>query len=399
MKKEIKKINDSKIEILVELSWLEFQPYLKKFSQERNPFQKSAQEVIQQTYLKLIKEEGIEPISLPRAEILKIGYKNPFLFRIELEILPEIQLPDYRKIASKVEKEKIEVSEREILETLRYLQRSRVKFRNLSRGAEKGDFVEIEYKSDQIGGGKVFKDRFLLGKGHFVKGFEENLQGLKEGQEKEFEILFPNNYFQRKLAGQKVVFKVKMKKVQQMEIPELSDDFARTLGNFNSLDDLKKNIKEGLIEEKTIIARERRREKILETISKEINWPTLPETLVSLEKERIFQEFKEMIEKRTNLSFEEYLKKIKIKKTTDQLKEDFEKEAKKQVRRFLLIREIGKQEEVKVTDEEVKERANKILARFPNKELAQKEISPQKLRNFCYNLIFEEKVLKKIEEF
>ncbi|RLC39663.1 MAG: trigger factor, partial [Candidatus Nealsonbacteria bacterium] len=269
MEVKINNLSKSKIEIFFELSWQEFSPYLDKavleFS-ERMEFkgfrpgkvpreivekeigqgkilEKAAELAIREKYPKIVIERNLEVIGAPEVEVLKLALKNPFIFRIKVNILPEILLPDYRKIARETPKKEIIVEEKEVEDTLKWLRNSRAKFKDLEREAKDGDLVEIEYQSPQIENGKVYQDRFFLGKGHFLAGFEDNLKGMKKGEEKEFEIDFPKDYYQEELRGKKAKFRVKIIKIQEVELPEINDNFARSLGRFENLESLKKNIK------------------------------------------------------------------------------------------------------------------------------------------------------------
>ncbi len=420
MKTEIKKISDSKIEIFFELPWPEFSPYLDKAAQnlsenlalkgfrpgkiprefvekeigEGKVLAEGAEVAIKEKYPQVVREKNLEVIGSPQVEILKLAQGNPFSFRIKIEVLPEIELPDYKKIAAGIERKEVSVEEKEVNQTLEWLQKSRAKFHNLERKSKRGDFLEIEYSSPQIENGKVYQDRFFLGKGQFVPGFEENLEGMKKEEEKEFQLSLPSNYFKKELAGKKVNFKVKIKKVQQVEFPEINDDFARSLGKFNDLKELRNSIKQGITKEKEIAERERRRKEILEKIAQESKFE-VPEVLISLERDRIFEDLKQNVKNQLKTSFEEYLQKIK--KSAEELKSSLKSEAEKRARNFLILREIGKREGVKVNEGEVIEALNQLLKNYPSLEKAGKEIDLERLKEYYRGVIYNEKVFQLLE--
>jgi trigger factor len=420
MQTKINKLKNSKIEILFELSWEEFSPYLDKAASELSKgleykgfrpgkvppellekeigqekiLAEGAEMAIKAEYPKIVQQKQLELIGSPQVEILKIAPKNPFSFKVKVDVLPEIPLPDYKKIASEVERKKVEVSEKEVQETLDWLRKSRAKFKDLEREAKKGDFLEIEYKSPQIEGGKTYQDRFFLGKGHFLSGFEENLEGMRKGQEKEFTLTFPKDYYKKELASKDVNFKVKIKKIQEVKVPEINDEFARTLGNFENLENLKESIKEGLAKEKEIAEKERRRSEILEKIANLTDFE-VPEILVSLEKERMFNDLKQRVESGLKVPFEEYLKETK--KSEAEIKNSFLEMAEKRVKNFLVLREIGKRERVEVKEEEIKAAINEFLKRYPDVETAEKEIDLNQLKEYYRGVIYNEKVLQFLE--
>ena len=336
MKTSIQKLPKSKIEISVEVSARDFNNYyqqtlfdlsktvsikgfrpghipsevLEKQVGQEEILNQAVQKAIKDKYIQIIKENNLEVVEKPKIKILKLPYPNfsptspktnedsdnSLIFKIETSVLPEVNLPDYKKAALSTKKEKIEVQAEEIEKALKWLQNSRAKFSALKREARKGDFIDIEYWFSQIEEGRKKKDGFILGQGHFIPGFEENLEGLKAGEVKEdFPLVIPEGHFMKDLAGKKINFGVKIISVFKTELPELNDNFAKSLGNFKDLKSLKENIKEGLEAEKEKEAKIKFREKILEKIIDSINWE-IPESLIEGEKDRLFNDFKEIID-------------------------------------------------------------------------------------------------------
>jgi len=250
-----------------------------------------------------------------------------------------MKLADYRKIAAGVEKRKVFVEEKEVEAALRWLQQSRAKFSLKNQPAQKGDFVEI----DCLGR----KDAFILGQGHFVAGFEEAIVGMKAGEEKD---------------SIKDI-KVKLISVQNIELPELTDDFARGLGDFRDLVALKKSVGEGLNLEKEQAERIRWRSEVLERISQQTECE-VPENLVLEEQSSMIEKLKKQVPEFFKISFQEYLGKIK--KTEKELSDSFLPLARKKVKNLLILKEVGKKEldseEIKkYTEEEKIEKIFKLL--------------------------------------
>jgi len=417
MKVELNNLPKSKIGILFEISWQEFAPYLdrartelsqdlkikgfrpgkipeeiiRKEIGEEKILAQASKHVIKKKYADYVFEKNLEVISPPKVEILKLAAKNPFSFKVEVEVLPEVELPNYKEIASRVKKREVSVEEKEIEETLNFLAKSKTEFKTQERKAENEDFLEIEYKSPQIENNKVFEDRFYLGKGQFVPGFEKNIIGMKKNEEREFTVTFPEEYELKKdLAGKQVTFKVKLKKVQEAKLPELNDEFAKKLGNFKNLEELKKSIKEGIKKEKETIEKLRLREEILEEIASQTKIE-LPETLGALEKKHMLDDLKENVKNNLKIPFEQYLGEIK--KSENDLKESFTDKAKKRVKGFLILREIGKREEIEVKEEEVTSLINELLKNLPNIENPEK-LDHQRLKEYYKGVIYNEKVMQ-----
>jgi len=349
---------------------------------------------VKESYSRFIAENKLEPIGEPDVKVTKIAQGSPFLFKVKVFILPEVNLPDYKKIAQQIKKQEISVKPEDIEDTLNYLRKSRAKFSQLDKPAAEKDFVEIEYKSKDINNGKEIKDEFILGEGNLVPGFEKNIAGMKAGEKKEFSVKFQENSQIKNLAGKDVVFKVKMITVQKVELPEINDDFAKNLGKFENLDALKKNINEGIRIEKEAQEKQRQRNEIMERISEKLKIE-IPEVLINLEKERSFNNFKERISHNFKISFEEYL--ASIKKDEKELKESFLKEAEKKMKNFLILREIGRRENVSVGENEIEEEINKTIKNYPV-EIA-KKIDINELKEYTKGAIFNEKVFEKLESF
>jgi trigger factor len=293
----------------------------------------------------------------------------------------EIKLPDYKEIASKIKRNEVSVKEEEIENALKWLQKSRAKFSLKNEPAQKGDFVEIEYKIE----GKTLKDGFILGQGHFLPGFEDNLIGLKSGQEKK-DISLDK-------GGQKIKIDLKITSVQKVEFSQINDEFAKSLGDFKDLNHLKENIKQGINLEKERAEAQKLRQEILNLISKETEIE-IPDILIENEKKNMLENLKKMVSQRIKVSFQEYLDKIK--KTEKEILDSFDLEAKTKIKNFLILQEIGEKEKVEVSDQEIMDEVNKILRRFPSVKEAEKNIGLdlQKFKDYTKQVIYNEKVFK-----
>jgi len=445
MKTNIKKLPKSQLEIEFEVSTEEFkkhvdhallrlQEHIKidgfrpgqvplKIVEERagkeNLLMEAGDLAVKESYSKFVTENKLEPIGEPEVQILKIAGGNPFLFKVKITILPEVELPDYKKIVSQIKKKEIFVNQEEIDDALNYIRKSRAKFSQLDRPAQEKDFVEIEYESPRLKetqgeNSKKIKDEFILGEGKLISGFESNLVGMKAGEEKEFSLTFPQNSLRKDLAGQKVDFKVKMIAVQKVELPEINDEFARGLGKFDNIESLKGNIKEGIIIEKEMQEKQRQRNEMLEKITQKSKIE-IPEVLINLEKERLFKDFQQKINQSFSTKggsppkadaslehasggktfFQEYL--ASIRQDEQSLRDSFLKEAEKKVKNFLILKEIGKKENILVNENEVEEETSKTIKNYPV-DFA-KKIDIDGLKEYIKGVIYNEKVFEKLESF
>jgi trigger factor len=421
MKVDFKKLPKSEIEISFEIPWEEFKPYadkaysilgkdvvIKGFRKGNVPkdilekeigqdkiLEQAADLIAKDKYPQAIYSEGIEPISQPEVSITKLAKDNPFEFKVKISVLPNVVLPDYKTIASKIEKKEISIIDKDVNDALKWIQQSRAVFTPLDRGAEKDDFVEIEYQSPQIESNKIFNDKFLLGKAKLAPGFEENLEGMKKDEQKEFSIVFPKEHNNKVLAGKNIFFKVKMKSVQKMEVPELNDELASKLGAFKDLAFLKESIKENLKKEKELEQKQKTRNEVLGKIAQDSKCK-MPESLIENEKKNLLEDLKQRVDQGIKIPFEKYLKQIK--KTEKEIKDSFADAAEKRVKNFLALREIGKKEEIKVSKQEIEEGVNKTLKNYPNKEDV-KKIDIERLKDYTESAMYNEKVFERLESF
>lgn len=416
MKTEQKKLPKSQIEISFELTAEEFAEHFEHalehlkshvkvdgFREGKAPtkmveeklkpealLMEAGDHAVRHVYSDYIKSSKLEPVGHPEVKIKKIARGSPFEFTATITLLPDVKLPDYKKIAAAVKGQDVSVTEEEIRDTLNYLQKSRAKMSLKNGVAQKGDFVEIEYSCKEIESGKLTKDQFVLGEGGLISGFEDNVLGMKAGEEKTFTLKFPEK---SSLAGKDGEFKVKVISVQKMELPEINDEFAKQLGVFDTLVALKTSMKEGMTAEKKEAEKQRRRAEILDKIAEKADFE-MPEAMVDYEKQRLLEDLKNRVSQSMKITFEQYL--AAVKKTEEEIKQTFQKEAEKRLRGFLVLRELGKAEAVEISDQEVEEEVNKSIKNYSKDQLGKFDI--EQFREYTKGVLFNEKVFKLLEE-
>lgn len=428
MKTEIKKLEKSQIEITFELTAEEFSEHFQHalehlkhnvkvdgFREGKAPakmveeklkpealLMEAGDHAVQHVYSDYIRENKVEAVGHPEVQIVKIAKGNPFIFKAVVTVLPDVELPDYKEIAKSVKGQDIEVTEEEIQYSINYLQKSRAKFTAKNPTSPDGsaglrDFVEIKYQSKDIENNKEIDDKFILGEGGFMKGFEDAIVGMKSGEEKEINVNFPNDLPRKDLAGKESVFKIRVISVQKIEMPEINDEFAKQLGAFDSLVALRKSTEEGILAEKKEGEKQRRRAEILTKIAEKAKFE-MPEAMVQYEQEKLLEDLKNRITSTIKITFEEYL--ASVKKTEQEIKETYQKEAEKRLRGFLVLRQLGKFENIEVSDKEVEEEINKALK---NKSFGTQGVPPQdeidisQFREYTKGVIMNEKIFQILE--
>lgn len=348
---------------------------------------------VKDAYAKYVNENNLEPVAHPDVKIGKIAKGSPFEFTVTVSVMPEIELPDYKKVVEGVKAKEVALDPAEIDEALKYLQKSRAKFTDKTEPAAKKDYVKIEYQNEHVNSGKPVRDMFIIGEAGFLPDFEDNVIGMKVGDEKEFTAKFPENA-PNNLGGKEGKFKVKMLAVQIMELPEINDEFAKALGAFDTLVALKENMKEGITLEKKQNEKHRARTEMIESIAAKTSFE-IPESMVEYEQERLLEDLKNQVAQNFRLAFEEYLKTIK--KTEEELKGTFKLEAQKRIKQFLVLRAVGKAEQVEIPKEELEEEMNRQLRRYPKEEADKIDIG--QLKEYSKDVLFNEKVFQKLESF
>ena len=434
MNHALTKLPKSEIEIEVTLPFPEFEPHVKRaavlMSEEREIegfrkgkapydaikkkfgeaaiYERAAEHAVRKTYPDIIENFGATPpqemkeflpIGSPEVTITKLAPGNELIYKVKLAIMPHAELPDYDAIAKRInaDKKEVTVNEEEIENTIQWIRESRIVPISVDRAATTGDGVEIDFEIRHDGvkweNGESKNHPLVIGKAKFMPGFEDNLIGMKAGEEKNFSLALPQDWTDKALAGKMIDAHVVMKSVKERNIPELNDEFVKQLGKFESVQAFKQNIGAGLLQEKKEKDQQRRRTLVIEAIAKEIK-TDVPEILVERELEKMFDELKSGIEQ-MGMKFEDYL--LHIKKTVDDLKQEWREESEKRVRVGLALREIAKQQNINPSLQEIETRSNQYLKQYDSPETAQKQIDPERLREYTKGMLRNEKVFEFLE--
>lgn len=328
----------------------------------------AAELIINEKWNEYLKQTDLEIVSQPVIEVIKIAKSNPFIFSAEVEVLKDIDLPDYKAISKTIKKEEAIINEKDINDAFLWLQQSRAMLKDKQGAVELNDFVEITINNN----GKEQKDAFVIGKGHEVKDLENSLIGMNIGETKDID------------PG----FNITLDMVKKLELPEINDDLAKNLG-INSLEELKNNIEQGLKQEKELVLKQKQRAEALEKIASKAKID-IPQSLIEREKQGLISNLQNRIKNELNISFEEYLSQTR--KTMDQIEKEFEKIGQDRVRNFLIIRQITKKEGIIAKPEEIEARAQEILNTYPEEK--KKEIDLNTIKLYIEDEIKNEKVFE-----
>lgn len=360
----------------------------------------AAEHCVRRCYVRAIMDNNIEAVGRPEISVTKIAKDNPFEFRARVAVLPEVKLPDYKKIAGSFKKDlkEVSVSEDEIKKAIDWLVKSRAKYITVPRACRIGDRIEIDFEGQCEGRGLTEltskNHPAILGRGYFMPQFEENILGMKEGEEKEFNISFPADFSAKNLAGKKVDFRTKMNLVQETETPEFNDEFAKSVGDFKDASALESNIKNGLLAEKKEQEKERWRGALIEKIA-DSSEMEIPDVLIEAETHRMLDDLKSKVAQ-IGLEYEKYLEKFN--KTEEELLGEFKQKARQNVRNFLVLQEIAKQEKIEISEEELAREVNRALAHFETTKQAEQQIDKEQFGRYTSDILKNEKVFNLLEQ-
>jgi trigger factor len=360
-----------------------------------------AEHVVSHSYGKALEEEKIDAIGQPEVKLGKVEEEKDFEYTVVTTVMPEVKLGSFRDAVKKVnaasKKKEAKVEEADIMGELERLATMRAKLVTVNREAKMGDNVLVDFTVKQDGvvidGGKSEKHPLVLGKGVFIPGFEEALVGMKEHDEKSFELTFPAEYHAKHLAGKPATFEVKMGVVQEREVPAIDDAFAQSLGKFQTLEAVKENLKTGMLEEKKQQLKDEHRTEILDAL---VEHATIdyPKILVDQELARMTRDFETQLQS-MGLSLDAYLEQMK--KTKEALETEWLPQAKKRLAANLVVEFLAKDEDISVDTKEIEDEMNKALQYYKNVKDIEKQIDMERLYTAVEGQLKNEKVLAWLE--
>jgi trigger factor len=321
------------------------------------------QKLIQESYPQALSEAKLQPISNPLIDPGEMEGGKPFQYAATVEIKPEIKLEGY--IGLKIEGKKEEVKDEEVEERLKNLQNIHAQLKTVSdpRPIQPGDFVILDYEASMenkpLDEGKATDFTVEVGSGRFIPDLEEKLVGLKPDEEKEIEVSFPEDYGYKKWAGKALSFHVKIKEIKEKILPILDNEFAKDLGDYSSLEELRLKLREEIEKEKKSILERQLKDQMVEQLL-QANSFEVPESLVEEQTRTLVSDTKMRLATQgvdfKNLGLSE-----------EKLQGDYREMAQKQVRTFLILEKIADQEGITVTDGEAEDRIREISERIHQK--------------------------------
>ncbi len=318
---------------------------------------------IEESYGKALDENKIRPVDYPKVDIVEIGEGKDFVYTAEITVYPEVELGEYKGV--EVKKNVYEVTDEEVEKQLQSLQEKNARVETKSEGkVEKGDIAVIDFKGfidgEAFDGGEGTDYSLEIGSGSFIDNFEDQLVGLAAGEKKEVKVTFPENYGKDELNGKEATFDVTVKEIKVKELPEINDELAKDSSEFETLAELKEDIKKHLEEHNTQKAEQEFENDVI-TAAVEASKIDLPEVMVEKEIDVMIRDLEQRLQYQ-GLTLDQYMEFTGS--SMDKMRDYMKENADKKVRADLVLNAIAEKENIEASEEEIKERASEVAKMY-----------------------------------
>lgn len=332
-------------------------------------YEDAVNSMIPDAYAEAATESGLEIVARPEIDVVQIEEGKPFIFTAEVVLKPEVELGKYKGIETA--KADVDVTDEEVQAELdKVLDQNARLVPVEDRSVENGDQTVIDFEGFVDGvafeGGKGDDYPLTIGSHSFIDTFEEQLIGKNIGEEAEVNVTFPEEYHAKELAGKPAMFKVTVKEIKVKELPELDDDFAQDVSEFDTLDEYKADIKKNLEETKKQEAERAKESEVIKAIVEDAKMD-IPEKMILTQAQQMVEEFAQRIQSQ-GLSFEQYIQYTGS--TVDDMVEQIKPQAVERIQSRLVLEAIVKAENIEVSDEEF-EAELENMSKMYNMELEQ----------------------------
>ena len=339
--------------------------------------------IYEETYPKVVAENDIHPVDYPELDIVEIEEGKDFIYTAKVTVIPEVKLGEYKGV--EVSKVEYPVTDEEVDKQIELMRskNARVDVKAEDSVVENGDIANIDFKGyvdgEEFEGGEGTDYPLEIGSNSFIDTFEEQLIGLKKGESKEINVTFPEEYGVDELNGKPAMFQVTINEIKSKELPELDDEFVKEVSEFDTLEELKSDMKNRLVESNNLRAEREFEEKVVDAVCANAE-VVIPEVMISNETDIMLQELEQRLMYQ-NLNLEAYY--LYTNTNEEAVREYMKENAAKRVKTKLVVGEIVKVENVDATEEELTEKATEYAKQYSSEDIektvelllnAQKEI-------------------------
>ena len=355
-------------------------------------FDSVIEDTVDEEYRIAIEENNLEVVSKPELDIKQIGKDKDLIYTVTVFVKPEAIVKDYKGI--EVKKFNTKVSKKDIDNALEQARDKNARTVTVEdRALEMKDISTIDFEGFVDGvafeGGKGENFELTIGSGQFIPGFEEQLVGMKIGEEREINVKFPDEYHAENLAGKDAMFKVKLISIKSKVLPELDDEFAKDISEFDTLEEYKKDVEKKLKEEKEKQAEADKEAHAIEKIveNTEVN---IPDSMIEDQMEQMVEQFNANLSYQ-GLNLETYCKYLGT--TVEAFKETLKPQATKDVKLKLALEYIAKTENITATDEDINAKIDELAKEYGN-ENADSLKNNENIKKYMSERVLQDKTLK-----
>ncbi len=348
-------------------------------------------EVATEAYDEALEANKIDAVSRPVVDIKQMEKGKDVIFTAVVQTKPEVELGKYKGI--EIPKVEYKVEEKDIEHELGHMQEHNSRLITVDdRALENGDIATIDFEGFVDGvafdGGKAEGHELEIGSGSFIPGFEDQLVGMKIDEKREIKVTFPKEYFSKDLAGKEAMFKVKLHEIKRKELPELDDEFAKDVSEFDTLAELKASIKEKIEKNNEQRQKYETEDLAIKAVCEDVK-VDIPSGMVEFEVENMMKDFEQRLSYQ-GLNLDQYLKMIG--KTEEEMKKEYEPQAIEAIKSRLVLEAIIKAEKIEASEDEIKAKMEEMAKNYGKKV---EEISEnENLKKYLKEGIESEKALE-----
>ena len=325
-------------------------------------YEEAANEIIPGAYAKAYDECELEIVSQPEINVVQIEKGKPFIFTAEVAVKPEVTLGEYKGL--EVEKTSTRVTQKEVDARIQEEAEKNARTVSVERPVQDGDEVVLDFEGfvdgEAFEGGKGENYPLTIGSGSFIPGFEEQLIGVEAEKEVEVNVTFPEDYHAESLAGKEAVFKCTVHEIKVKELPEIDDEFAAEVSEFDTLEEYKADMKAKIKEEKIAEAKAKKEDQAVEKAIANATME-IPEAMINTQAQQILDDFARRMQSQ-GLTMDQYLQFTGM--TVEKLMEDAKPQAKKRIETRLVLEAIAKAENIEISDEKLDEELAKMAESY-----------------------------------
>ena len=323
-------------------------------------------DIATQAYDEALEENKIDVVSRPTVDIIQMEKGKDVIFSAVVQVKPEVKLGKYKE--KKKKKVEYPVKDEDIEKELQKMQEKNARLITIEdRALENGDIATIDFEGFVDGvafeGGKAEGHELEIGSGAFIPGFEEQLVNMKIDEEKEIKVTFPKEYFSKDLAGKEATFKVKLHEIKKKELPKLDDEFAKDVSEFDTLKELKSDIKNKMEKENEQKAKYETEESAIKAVCDNVKID-IPSGMIDMEVDHMIQDINQRLSYQ-GLKLDQYLKMIG--KTEQEVRKEYEPQAIEAIKSRLTLEAIRKEEKIEASEEEIKEKLEEMAKNYGKK--------------------------------